>query len=281
MRRARMVWLVGVLTALVALAGSASAVAAAKYVALGDSFAAGPMIPVQVQPWGCLKSSNNYARLAAPRLGLDLGDATCSGAKTNHMTQPQDVWPDGNAPQFDALGPETQLVTLNIGGNDIGFSSLAEDCMSTSPNGTKCKDMYVVNGVDEMSTRIANTAPKVAAVLQGIKDRAPSATIRVLNYAAIFPDSGPGCYPVLPVADGDVAWLREKHKELNQMLADQAATAGASIVDWYTASIGHDACQLPAIKWVEPVAPTSPAAPLHPNLDGMKAAADLVVAAGP
>src|SRR3712207_7942760 len=49
------------------------------YTTLFRSFTAGPGIPVQVQPWGCLKSSNNFPRLAAPRLGLDLGDASCSG----------------------------------------------------------------------------------------------------------------------------------------------------------------------------------------------------------
>ena len=73
-------------------------------------------------------------------------------------------------------------------------------------------------------------------------------------------------------------WLRSKEKELNAMLADQAAANGATLVDWYVASIGHDACQLPVTRWVEPAAPASPAAPIHPNLFGMQAAANLVVA---
>ena len=116
-------------------------------------------------------------------------------------------------------------------------------------------------------------------MLEGIHTRSPSARVFVVNYPAIFPDSGPGCYPIVPVADGDVPYLRNKEKELNQMLAVQAAANNASLIDWYTASIGHDACQPPGTKWVEAAVPTTPAAPVHPNLLGMQAAADLVVAA--
>ncbi|MGZ5332230.1 MAG: SGNH/GDSL hydrolase family protein, partial [Solirubrobacterales bacterium] len=72
-----------------------AAPAKASYVALGDSYAAGPLVPNPVLPLGCLKSSNNYPRLAAPAIGQPLRDATCSGAKTTHMTQPQNVDPDG------------------------------------------------------------------------------------------------------------------------------------------------------------------------------------------
>jgi lysophospholipase L1-like esterase len=258
------------------------AAAAADYVALGDSYVAGPLIPLQIQPYGCLKSNNNYAHLAAPRVGQPaFRDPSCSGAKTNHMTNPQGVSPGPNPPQFDALDADTQLVTLGIGGNDIGFSGIAENCMSaTSPSGTFCKDDYVHDGRDELSERIAATAPKVAAVLQGIRERAPAARVLVVNYPAIFPEQGSlGCWPQLPVADGDIAYLREKQRELNAMLAEQAAAHGAGLIDWYSASIGHDACRPPLVRWVEPAVPASPAAPVHPNLIGMIAAADLVAAA--
>jgi len=272
--------LVAALLATLAAALPASAAAEPNYVALGDSYVAGPLIPVQIRPWGCLKSNNNYAHLSAPRLGLTLRDPSCSGAETEDMTQSQGVSPEPNPPQFDRLGADTEVVTLGIGGNDIGFSSLAEDCFTPTPSaGSPCKDMYTAGGSDEVSARIAETGPKVAQVLQGIQARSPGARVYVVNYPAIFPDQGPGCYPQIPVADGDVAWLREKQKELNQMLADQAAAGGAALVDWYTASIGHDACQLPGIKWTEGPVTMNAAAPVHPNLLGMMAASELVVAA--
>jgi hypothetical protein len=254
--------------------------AAANYVSLGDSYTAGPLIPLQLPPYGCLKSDHNYSHLAAPRLELGLRDPSCSGADTGDMTQTQNVSPGPNPPQFESLAADTQLVTLGIGGNDIGFSSIVRDCFSAqSPQGSPCKDKYVVDGNDELSNRIAATAPKVAAVLQGIHERSPQARVLVVNYPTILPDSGPGCWPLIPVAEGDVVWLREKHKELNQMLATQAAANGAGVVDWYTPSIGHDACQPPGIKWVEGPVPLNAAAPVHPNLLGMIAAGDLVVAA--
>src|SRR5437764_3173130 len=94
-------------------AGHVGARAAAdNYVALGDSYAAGPIIPVQQQPWGCLKSDHNYAHLAAGRIGMTLRDATCSGATTKHMTQSQGVSPGPNPPQFDSLDADTKVVSI-------------------------------------------------------------------------------------------------------------------------------------------------------------------------
>jgi hypothetical protein len=264
---------------LAALSINVAGASADSYVALGDSYAAGPIIPLQIRPYGCLKSDHNYAHLAAPQLNpLTLRDPSCSGAETDDMTQTQGVSPGPNPPEFDSLDTGTKLVSLQIGGNDIGFSSIAEGCFNTSPNGPPCRDKYVSGGDDQVSDRIAATAPKVAAVIQGIHERSPDAKVLVFNYPAIFPDTGPGCWPTLPVANADVAWLRDKEKELNQMLADQAAANGATLVDWYRASIGHDACKLPVIRWVEPLVPASPAAPVHPNLVGMLAASKLVVA---
>jgi hypothetical protein len=167
------------LVAVVAGFGAHVAAAAAdSYVALGDSYAAGPVIPLQIQPYGCLKSDHNYAHLAAPRLNpLTLRDPTCSGAKTDDMTQAQGVTPGPNPPQFDSLDADTQIVTFTIGGNDIGFTGIAENCLSASPIGTYCKGDYVHDGRDEISERIAATAPKVAAVIQGIHARAPQARV--------------------------------------------------------------------------------------------------------
>jgi hypothetical protein len=54
------------------------------------------------------------------------------------------------------------------------------------------------------------------------------------------------------------------------MLATEAAANNAKLVDAYRAGIGHDACKLPTVRWVEPAVPVAAAAPLHPNLDGMQ-----------
>ena len=270
-----------VLISILVLAAPAAAAPDPAYVSLGDSYAAGPLIPVQVPLFGCLKSNNNYANLTARNLGLTLKDASCSGAETEDMTSPQNVDPDGpNPPQFDSLTKRTRIVTVQIGGNDIGFSSIARDCANaTSNEGTPCQDRYVHDGRDEISERIQATAPKVAAVLQGIHQRSPKARVFIVNSAAILPDEGPGCWPQMPITDGDVPYVRAKEKELNAMIAAQAAANGAELLDWYTASIGKDACKPPVLRWVEPVVPVNAAAPVHPNLGGMIGASELLTAA--
>jgi lysophospholipase L1-like esterase len=276
MRRAQLLLLMLVAT----LALSAPAAAATKYVSLGDSATAGPLIPNQIRPYGCYKSDHNYPHLTAGARGLALVDPSCSGAKTSHMTSSQSLDFDGpNPPQFDSLTPDTNMVTLQIGGNDIGFSSISQGCVSALPWGSPCKNKYVHDGRDELSERIQATAPLVDAVLDGIRARSPDARVFVVNYAAILPDSGSGCWPRLPYASGDVGYLRDKHKQLNAMLAVQAAANGAGLIDWYTASIGRDACKGSDVRWVEPWIPTNPAAPLHPNLRGMRGAAGLLSAA--
>jgi hypothetical protein len=251
-----------------------------SYVALGDSYTAGPLIPLQeTDPLGCLRSDHNYPHLVAAALGVrDFRDPSCSGADTADMTNAQNVRPGPNPPQFDRLDADTQLVTVGIGGNDIGFSGILEDCASLTPTGHPCQDHYVVNGHDELAERIDETAPKVAAVLDGIRERAPKARVFVVAYLAILPESGPGCWPLLPMTPEDVPYLRGIEKKLNAMLADQAAAKGAAFVDAYAASIGHDACQLPGVRWVEPAVPASPAAPVHPNLFGMQGYAAAVLA---
>jgi hypothetical protein len=269
-----------VVAVLATLALATASASAADWVGLGDSYAAGPLIPnQQLSPLGCLRSDHNFAHLAAAQLGQSLRDVSCSGATTDDMTQAQDVTPGTNPPQFDALSAATRTVTLQIGGNDIGFTSIIENCASASPFGHPCQDKYVVNGHDALADRIAAAAPKVAAAIQGIHARSPQARVFVVNYAAILPESGSGCWPTVPLTWADVPYLRGVQRGLNAMLAQQAAVNGATLVDDYTASIGHDACKPSATKWVEPLVPTHAAAPFHPNARGEAGIAGVVAAA--
>jgi hypothetical protein len=156
---------------------------------------------------------------------------------------------------------------------------------AATPTGTPCQDHYLRNGRDEISERIKDAAPRAAAVLEGIHEHAANAAVYVVNYLPILPDKQPpggkGCWPTVPVTDSDARYLRDKEVELNKMLADAVAadpatTNKAKLVDVYIAGIGLDACEKPGTRWVEPqVAPVG-AAPLHPNLDGMKGTAKAV-----
>ena len=96
------------------------------YVALGDSFASGPDIPTQLaDPAGCLRSSNNYPHVAATALKLALTDVSCSGATTADMYAAQGVTPGpANPAQLSAITASTAAVSLLVGGDNVGFTSI-------------------------------------------------------------------------------------------------------------------------------------------------------------
>ena len=268
------------IVAVVAPAGGGEARPGDRYVALGDSYTAGPLIPSPVAPLGCLKSNRNYPNLVNASLGgAAFTDISCSGAETEDMFAPQSVEGPDNPAQLSALSSSTTLVTIGIGGNDIGFSEIIENCATLNPFGTPCRDRYVRDGVDEISARIAATAPEVGAVLAEIEARSPSARVFVVGYPQILPDRGIGCWPRLPIVWGDVPYLRAKTKELNAMLRSAAASAGMGYVDTYIPSEGRSACASSGTRWVEPLVPVNPAAPVHPNARGMAGIAALVAAA--
>jgi lysophospholipase L1-like esterase len=269
------------LTGSLAAAASASA-ATGSYVALGDSYVSGPLIPTQSGGL-CLRSSHNYPSLTAAALGLGLTDASCSGATTADMDTAQtDLGIPINAPQLSAVTPSASVVTLGIGGNDIGFIGIIETCAEeslTNPFGSPCTGHYTSGGTDQLAAAISATAPKVADVLASIRQLAPDAHVYVVGYPDILPEYDNGCWPVVPIAYGDVSYLRHTEKELNAMLAAEAAAHGATYVDTYTPTIGHDVCQLPGTKWIEGLVPTSAAAPFHPNALGEAAMARALEAA--
>ena len=254
------------------------------FVALGDSYAAGNLIPSSPSgtPAGCLRSSHDYGAVAAAALGVSYVDATCTGATTASMTSPESVLLGTNAPQFSRLAANDSVVTLTIGGDDIGFLSILETCAKLSLTdlfGNPCQRHYTAGGTDQLAAAINATASKVAAVLKGIHQSAPSARVLVVGYPDILPATGHGCWPLVPFAFGDVPYLRGVEVGLNKMLARTAAANQAVFVDTYQATTGHDACKAPGVKDVEGLIPASPAYPFHPNRRGEQVIANQVVAA--
>jgi hypothetical protein len=198
------------------------------------------------------------------------------------MAGSQSVTGGTNPPQFSALSTSTTLVTLGIGGNDIDFTSILENCAEDSlhnPFGDPCKQQYTSGGTDQLAAAIQNLAPVIGSVLQQIHQLAPNARVLLVGYPVILPNSGDGCWPVVPVAYGDVPYLRGVELELNQMLATEAAANNTTYVNTYTDSIGHDACQSASNQWVMGLVPTTSAAPFHPDQTGELHMADQVLAA--
>ncbi|GAB3580492.1 SGNH/GDSL hydrolase family protein [Amycolatopsis endophytica] len=249
-----------------------------RYVALGDSYTSSPKTGARAGlPAGCARSDNNYPHLVAAKIRpASFADVSCGGATTEHLTEPQTT-PDGvNPPQLDAVTPDTTLVTLGMGGNDIGLVGLARDCLTTNKAVSLCKPRLTAGGRDELATRIADTAPKIREALTAIHERAPRAQVVVVGYPTALPD-GTGCWPFLPIGPDDVAYLRTSLAKLNTMLATEARQNSAGYADTATPSKGKDMCAKARVKWVEDVVPSSPAMELHPNAVGERGMADVVL----
>ncbi|ASF07154.1 SGNH/GDSL hydrolase family protein [Nocardia brasiliensis] len=262
----------------VSAAPDAATPAYSSYVSLGDSYTAGSFLPVA--DVRCVRSSRNYPNLVAAALkSKSFTDVSCAGAATGDMTGTQ--LPAGNPPQFAALRPDTTLVTLGLGGNDVPGFEIMFNCAvrgASVPHGSPCKDYYTQDGTNRMAEQIRAIGPGLGAVLDGIRTRSPKAKVLLVGYPALLPETGPGCWPIVPISDGDVPFLREGAKLLNRVLAEQAAKHGATYVDTYTGSIGHDMCQAPGTKWLEGPVPTDLAAPVHPNALGAQNQARQVIA---
>lgn len=250
---------------------------AVHYVALGDSYTSGPVIPTQVDA-NCARSDHNYPSLvAAADAFAGFTDVSCGGATTAEMWKPQGT----NGPQLDALNRATTLVTVQIGGNDVGFGSIIATCAGlsvTDPAGSPCKRHYGASGFDQLTVNVLKTAPRIGQVLRAVHSRAPHAQVVVVGYPDLLPDDGVGCFPAVPFAAGDFRYLRDTEKKLNAMLRIEALLGGARYVDTYQPTIGHDMCKAPADRWIEPLQPASPAAPAHPNAKGEQVMAQAVLA---
>lgn len=220
------------------------------YVALGDSFTAGPLIP-GMSSLECVRSNNNYPSTLAVKLGIyyeddRFSDVSCSGADTTSMAG-EFTTPIGTtaAPQFDALRPDTDLVTLGIGGNDESFfGTIIGECpghRDSDPTGSPCKGAFTVNGVDTLAAIVPRTQQRVAKVIQGIKARSPHAKVLVVGYLRLVPADGVPCEDV-PLATGDIPWVDGLERKLNAAVRQAANDNGVTFVDTYGPSLGHDAC---------------------------------------
>jgi lysophospholipase L1-like esterase len=255
-----------------ATTGTASAAPAyAEYVALGDSAAAGPLIPEQdlLDP-GCLRSSENWPSVLAESLGVpEFRDVTCSAAVADDFEGGQTTFLGAVPPQFDALTPTTDLVSLTIGGNDIGLVGAALGCVNLLPEpaGASCQRRLTAGGVDQLAVKIDAFAPEFAAVLDGIRARSPEAEIVVVGYGTYVRPGG--CYPAQPLWGRDSDYLQASIDRLNALFAAEAEAHGATFVDIAPPSVGHDVCAPVSERWFEGLVPTTVAAPLHPNRRGM------------
>ena len=260
------------------LVGQVASAAPAEYVNMGDSYSAGSGIvpPAPDAPPQCTQSALNWGHLIAARQGYHLKDVSCGGAQTKDYTTPQ--FP-GVAPQLDALSPSTRLVTMTIGGNDNNvFSDTITRCGSaaatTAGKGNPCERMYGTSFVDTINN---STYPNLLKALAAVRAKAPKARVAISGYLQILPPTQ-GCYPIMPVAVGDVPYLNGIEAALNDAVRRAASNTGVTFLDMSQLSAGHDACQPIGTRWVEPVVGSTNVIAVHPNAAGEEAMADRALA---
>jgi lysophospholipase L1-like esterase len=242
-----------------------------NYVAMGDSAAAEPDVPKPAPPPGCQKSTNDYPSVLARRIKpTSFTDVTCSGATTDDITSRAQQTPGGAvAPQIDAVGANTDLITITIGGNDVGLAADAAQCRADSLDAPPCVDKFFVGGVDRISAAITARVPAWSAMIDTVRDRAPSARIVLVGYL-IYIRPG-GCFPQQPVLPQDATYFESKINELDDRQKQLAADKHVDFFDTRPLSVGHDMCAPPNERYVEGFVPTHPAEPLHPNALGAAA----------
>jgi lysophospholipase L1-like esterase len=226
----------------------ATEAAPTHYAALGDSYSSGTGTRDYFEDSGdCLRGPKAY-----PQLWADSHEASsfqfvaCSGAKTDDL----------NSDQLGALSGETTLVTVSIGGNDIGFSSTVQDCLLGD-------DGACDSAVGEAEDKARDELPaKLKTTYDNIRQAAPNAEVVVLGYPRLndLGDCGiPGFSETKRQRINDAADV------LAGVLSENASAAGFEFADTRDAFDGHGVCS--DQEWVN-----GPSNPLresfHPNVDG-------------
>lgn len=231
------------------------------YAAVGSSYAAGPGIPSQL-PGTCARSDHNYPHLVAAALHLDLTDVSCSGATTaNAVDTPQGT----NPPQLDAVTARTTLVTMTIGGNDVGYIATALAC--GQPHGSGCSADPAT--LDREFTELHGS---LTSLIADVRAKAPSATIVLVTYPRLVPTNA--C-PALSYTPAGTALVGSMGQRLQQVFIAVAKETGVRLADPYAVGDGHGPCAPASARWIDgKVAPG--AFPYHPTALGHLEMARLV-----
>ncbi|HET6939096.1 MAG TPA: SGNH/GDSL hydrolase family protein, partial [Nocardioides sp.] len=219
--------------------GHGHAAKVSSYVAMGDSYSATGIAPVDPGPAGseCGRSDATYSHLIAAQLGVkSFRDAACGGADTTDYFHAQHA--DIPA-QLLALKKSTELVTMTIGGNDgnlfgglitaCAIASAVERQTTGSISGAPCKRLYRGSYRKKVQQE---TYPSVLHALRSVRKRAPEATVAILGYPQILPATGvPACYSSVPISMGDVPYLDRIQRTLNHVIERAAKQTGVRFVD--------------------------------------------------
>ena len=278
-------------------AATAADIVVPRYIALGDSYSSGegvlPFIwPTNSSTNQCHRSYGAYPQLLQNRTGVppSVEFSACSGAQIRSFYN--SVW--GEPPQIDSLtGAPATLVTLGVGGNDIGFDRIVRTCTDVSVPflGQQNRDYHancglfldqpgqlqpnnLINGLTWGTYNAQdNVFYSLGTLYRDVRVRAPLAQVYVVGYpnpllqpwavtgdcqADVLNESGNtvgfGPYHVqFKIHLADVNWMEKILARLNSTIQLNAADAGFNFVDNSFTLSGHDVCGNSTNHWVRGV----------------------------
>jgi lysophospholipase L1-like esterase len=210
----------------------ASAQTAVRYVALGDSYSAGVGAGSYFSSSGsCERSANAYPQLwDKANAPSSYASVACSNATTSTVI----------SSQLSALGKSTTLVSMTIGGNDVGFRSVMETCVLESTS--SC-----VSAIDTAESEMTSQLPgQLNSLLADIAARAPNARVVLLDYPQPYDLSkSAGC---IGLSTTDRTDLNTAANDLDAQIKAAAARHGDVFADVRKAFAGHQICD--ASSWL-------------------------------
>jgi len=259
-----------------------------NYLALGDSYSSGEGAPKSGFISGtdttdnqCHRSDAAYSQLVRKSLGIVYGTfRACSGAVIN------DFYANNHAnaaepAQLSWINDSTNLVTLTIGGNDIGFGNVMGYCAKRTAGNPYCKDALgtqVDAAISHLKSRDPNDKQTLQSVYSAVREKAKNAHVVVLGYPRLFPKNPPATCGTgagtIKFVRSDMKWMNEVADKLNQAIKDAAIDQGFTYLDVNSAFKGHELCT--PDRYLNRAIVNHAVWSFHPNVEGQKSEANLL-----
>lgn len=243
------------------------------YLALGDSYTSGEgagdyQLGTDTAADACHLSFNSYPlRLSRDVFTADGGHSVaCSGALIDDLASrsgsyqgqaldgvPRAQRPDsqvdsllggftpGELAQHEFVGRyQPRVLTVGVGGNDIGFGGILQACVEPHLGGNTCYDTYeqrlqLINLIDA-------TYFKWTGLYRQLQAEAPSTTIYAIGYPQIA-TSGGNCALNVHLNEAEIAFSQQLITDLDAVIAQAAGDSGVRYVDISRALYGHRLCE--------------------------------------
>jgi lysophospholipase L1-like esterase len=223
-----------------------------KYVALGDSYTVAVGTKTYDNPDDpCRRGPTSYPRLwAAAHPDTAFVEAACSGATTDDVLNTQ----------LGQLSSDTSLVTLQIGGNDVGFVDVLKNCILT------IDDKDCISAVDAAKSAATSAlSPKLATTYAAVRKAAPNAKVIVVGYPRLYTIGG-DC-GIVGLSDKERTALNSAADTLADIMATRSKEAGFTFLDARPVFDPHTICS-GNDNWVTSLEWDKLNESYHPNTEG-------------